>query len=259
MKLGRRRPAAHRPRLKLADYLDLAGLPVAPPSLDLSATALAPLRDVLGNDSVGDCTIAGALHFQACASGLAGQLVTPTTADALAIYSRISGYQAGNPATDTGCDEDQVEQYFMTTGFPDGTKLAGAVHLDATNRTEVMIACNLFAGVMVCAELPDADVSPFPSGDGYIWSATTPDPANGHCFFAFGYDLATGLKIDSWGLFGDEPWDALAALSTDAGGGSLRAWLTPEMIAKGKTVAANGVSWADLETDLKKLGGTLSP
>ncbi len=259
MKLGRNRPKARREKLvRLADYLDLAGLPVAPPSLDLSATSLAPLRDVLGNDEVGNCTIAGALHFQACASGLAGQLVTPTKAQALSIYSAISGYKPGDPSTDTGCDEDQVEQYFLTTGFPDGSKLAGAVHLDATNRQEVMVAFNLFAGVMVCAELPDAWVTPFPSQDGYDWTNGVADPNNGHCYFAFGYDLATGIKPDSWGLFGNEPWDALAALSTEAGGGSLRAWLTPEMLAKGKTVAPNGVAWADLEADLKKLGGTVS-
>lgn len=259
MRFGRRRPPARfRARVRLADYLDLAGLPAAPPSLDMSSSSTSALRDVLGNDSVGDCTIADALHFEACASALAGQLVTPTTAEALSIYSTISGYVPGNPSTDTGCDEDQVEDYFLRTGFPNGSKLLGAVHLDAGNRPELMIACFLFGGLSICAELPDAWVSPFPAGDGFTWDVAAADQNNGHCFFGYGYDLAAGVKIDTWGLFGTITWPALAALATEAGGGSCRAWLTPDMLAQGKSIAPNGVAWDDLEADLKKLGGSLA-
>lgn len=58
LKLGRKRPVARCPRLRLGSYL-MRGLPVPPVTVDYTQAALAVLAQVLGNDKLGDCLAEG--------------------------------------------------------------------------------------------------------------------------------------------------------------------------------------------------------
>jgi hypothetical protein len=255
MKFGRRAPKSLGPHLKLARYLTQR-LP-EPQPCDYSATALPSLRDVMANDAYGDCVFASANHVQGVVTGNAGALVHASVAQVLAQYSAVTGFDPKNPATDQGADEVTALNWYCANGFANGVKPLGWIYVDATNLVEVRTASWLFEHVIWCAGLPDAWITPFPSSDGYVWGAGSPNPNNGHSFMSFGCDASGNALIDSWGLFGKLPTAAQAGCCTTATGGGAYCILTPEMVTKGQTKAPNGIAWSDLVADFDQLGGSV--
>lgn len=257
VKFGRVRPKVRPQTLKLANYLRLS-LPVAPTSSDYSPAALAALRDIMGNDTLGDCVIACGGHVTGVETGNAGDLYHATLNEIVEQYSEIAGYVPGNPATDNGTNITDALNYWTKTGMVNGVKLLGYVSVDATNQAEVESAMWLFENLVFGIELPDAWVTPFPSGDGFVWGTGTADPNNGHCVAGYGHD-STGIKIDSWGLFGTITYAAIKELcvSGKGGGGELYALLTPDQLTKGQTKAPNGVDWSSLIADFDSLGANV--
>ncbi len=69
--LGRQRPVAPCPRLKLSHYL-MQSLPTPPAAIDYSPAAMASLRNIYGNGDLGDCVIAAGGHIRGVTSGNAG-------------------------------------------------------------------------------------------------------------------------------------------------------------------------------------------
>jgi len=208
------------------------------------------------NDSLGCCTVAAKAHEQGVWSGNAndGQCVMWSDDDIVGMYSACGGYVPGNPSTDQGCDPVTVLNYCVNTGFPDGSKATGWVQVDATNVVLVQTAIFALETVDICVELPDSWITPFPQGDGFTWGVDPngPDPSNGHCFMAAGYD-ANGVKIDTWALEGTLTYAALAAYCVESAGGGLYVLLSSEMIAAGQTAAPNGIDWTSLQADLAAL------
>jgi hypothetical protein len=60
-KLGRTRPVARGPRFSLRNYL-MRGITPPPASCDYTKAAAPALANVYGNDTLGDCVIAGMAH-----------------------------------------------------------------------------------------------------------------------------------------------------------------------------------------------------
>lgn len=256
VKMGRKRSVASCPHMKLSRYLAKAvDLPAPPASIDYSANAVS-LRRVFMNDQLGDCVIAGGYHIVGVETGNAGRGFVATDSQVVADYSAIGGYVPGNPNTDNGCDLQTAMNYWVQHGFADGTKLIGYLAVDATNKLEVMQALYLFENLYLGVEVPDAWINPFPSHDGFVWDAATPDPNNGHCVMAVGY-TAQGITIDTWGLLGTITWAALAELCTAKNGGELYVMLTPDQLAKGATKVPSGMAWSDLIADFDAMGGTV--
>jgi hypothetical protein len=256
VRLGRVRPKPGGKKLRLRDYLKVAALPTPPSSVDYSAPAAPVLADVFENDQLGDCVIAGGYHVVGVATGGAGDLFHATDAQIVADYSAIGGYVPGNASTDNGCDEETALNYWTSTGFADGTKLAGWLAVDATNQGECMLALFLFEHLYFGIELPDAWISPFPSSPGFVWDVGTPDANNGHCVMGVGYDQV-GVTIDTWGMLGKLTWAAIAALCVPDAGGELYVMLTPDQVAKATQAAPNSLSWTQLLADFQTMGGTL--
>jgi len=218
------------------------------------SAAAAALALIYDNDYLGDCVIAGGYHSTGIATGNAGKLFTASDSQIIADYSAIGGYVPGDPSTDNGCDEQTALNYWTSHGFADGTKLLGWLEVNAANPTEVMQAMFLFENLFFGLELPDAWISPFPSANGFVWDvAGDPDPENGHCIVGVGYNQS-GIQIDTWGMIGTLTWAALAAYVTQAAGGMLYTWLSPDQLAKGQQNAPNGVAWRDLCLDFNALG-----
>lgn len=254
IKMGRKRPVAVGPHFRLRNYL-LAALPSAPANTDYSSPAKAVLADVMLNDQLGDCVIAGGYHVTAVETGNAsGTPFHATQAQIVKDYSAIGGYVPGDEGTDQGCDEPTALNYWTQHGFANGTKLLGWLALDATNKQELMQACYLFENLYFGIELPDAWVNPFPSGNGFVWDVGKPDPENGHCVIGYGYN-SRGVLIDSWGLDGVLTWEAIAALCTQQAGGAVYVLLSPDQLMKGAAKAPNGVAWNDLISDFDSMGG----
>jgi hypothetical protein len=256
VKLGRVRPKPGRPKFHFSKYA--TSLPAPPATVSYSAAATAALAEMYMNDSLGDCVIAGGYHLVGVWTGNAsgGKPFLASQAQILADYGAIGGYVPGDPSTDNGCDEDTAEQYWTTHGFADGTKLLGAIAVDATNQTQVMQAVDLFENCYLGLELPDTYVNPFPSAPGFTWGPGTPDPNNGHCIVAVGY-TAAGLTICTWGMLGTLTWAALAQLCVAQSGGQLSVMLSPDQLAKGQAKAPNGFAWAALLADFNAMGGNV--
>lgn len=254
VKFGRRQPVAHTPRLRLADYLKFS-LPQPPASCDYTAKAAAVLADILLNDSLGDCVIAGGYHIVGVETGNAGTAFHATDAQITKDYSAIGGYVPGDESTDEGCDETTALDYWAQHGFANGTKILGSLVVDATNKAEVQVAMFLFENLMFGVGLPDAWISPFPSASGFTWDVNgDADPSNGHCVVGVGYN-SSGVQIDSWGMIGTMTYAAVAAYAGSKGGGELHVALSPDQLAKGMTKAPNGVDWAQLIVDFNSMGG----
>jgi hypothetical protein len=264
VRFGRKRPVALGPHFRLRNYLRAT---IAPPpvAVDYSAPALSVLQNIYGNDTLGDCVIAGGYHVTGVETGNAGDLFTATQAQIIADYGAIGGYVPGDPSTDNGCDEPTALNYWTQTGFANGTKLLGWLAVDGTNAAELMQALYLFENLYFGIELPDAWVSPMPSGPGFVWDvAGDPDPQNGHCVIGYKYN-ASGIGIDSWGLVdgngngGTLTFPAIAQYCVQSAGGAVYVLLSPDQLAKGQAKAPNGVAWTDLIADFDSMGGSVSP
>jgi hypothetical protein len=255
---GRRRPNPKTKVLKLRDYLNKTKdrlIPTPPASCDYSATAATVLANIYGNDTLGDCVIAGYYHVKGVATGGAGDLFTAASTQIIADYSAIGGYVPGQPSTDQGCDEVTALNYWMTTGDQGGTKIVGFLALDGSNFDELKLACWLFENLYFGAELPDAWISPFPSADGFSWDvAGAPNPDNGHCFISFGY--GPDDSIDSWGLKGNLTKEAIAKYCVPSANGAVYVIVTEDMISAAQTKAPNGFDWPTLLADFAAIGGS---
>lgn len=254
--LGRNRPAPGGLKLSFKNYLRGANITV-PTSCDYTSKAMNSLSNIYLNDQLGDCVIAGGYHIVGVETGNAtGSPFVANQNQIIADYSAIGGYVPGNPSTDQGCDEQTAMNYWTSTGFADGSKLTGWLAVDATNQTEIMQAMYLFENLLFGIELPDTWISPFPSGNGFVWDVGTPDSNNGHCVAGVGYN-SQGVQIDSWGMLGTITWQAIAQLCVAASGGELYVLLTPDQIANGQALAPNGVDWSTLVSDFDALGGNV--
>jgi hypothetical protein len=254
MKFGRNRPKSLGPRFKFRNYA-MAALPPPPTSVDYSPDALAILHDILGNDTAGDCTCAGVFHAIGTMLGNSGQPAPFTAADAIGLYSRITGYIPGDASTDQGSDEQTVLNYVQQNGpLLDGShKIVAWMEIDATNLTEVCQAIWLFESVYMCLELPDEYVNPFPSGDGFLWAVEgNPNPAQGHCIVAVGYD-AGALDVDSWGMMGKMTVGAASYYCAKAQGGSMAVLLSRDILAYAQAKSPAGFDWSQLAADFDSL------
>jgi len=254
VKFGRRHPVAFGPHLKLRNYLR-AGLPAAPPTSDYTPKAASIVADIMGNDAHGDCIYAAGYHTVGVETANAGTPFHATLAQVLADYSAVTGFKPNDPNTDNGGLIQDALNYWLSHGFANGTKILGYLSVDATNVAEVQACCYLFENLVLGMALPDAWITPFPSGSGFTWDvAGTPDTNNGHCIAAFGHD-AHGVKIATWGLLGTLTYAALAKYAVASGSGELWVILTPDQLAKGQDKAPNGVRWSDLIADFDSIGG----
>jgi hypothetical protein len=258
-KLGRNRPIARGPRFRLRNYL-MRGIPAPPPTADYSNAAASALANIYGNDTLGDCVIAGIAHVVGALTGGAGDLYTYTQDQIIALYSAIGGYVPGNPATDQGCDEQTALNYWENNGAPVGQhKIAGWLSVNGADSTEYRTALWLFENLYFGLELPDAWVNPMPNASGFTWDAAgDPDPQNGHCVVGVGY-TAQGVTIDTWGMLGLLTDAAIAKYATSPGQGELYTVVSQDAIAKAAQKAPNGFDWSQLVADFDSMGGSVSP
>ena len=256
VKFGRRAPVSRGFAPLFSRYA--ANLPAPPANANYATVpTMTALRNIYGNDTLGDCVIAGGYHDVGLWTGNANGLFVATDAQIIADYSAIGGYVPGNPNTDQGCDEETALNYWVQHGFANGTKLAGWLRVDATNQTQVQQALWLFESVYFGINLPDKWVNPMPSADGFTWDvAGKADPANGHCVVGCAYN-ATGVLIDTWGLLGTVTWGAVKKYAAAASNGELYLLLSPDSIAKATAKAPNGFDWPTLISDFNAMGGNL--
>jgi hypothetical protein len=254
---GRRRPKQLRQltgKLKAKDFLKLDAIDV-PASTNYRPAADAVLREMYGNDELGDCVPAGFAHVLGVETGNAGKLYTETLKQVISDYSAIGGYKPGHPETDAGCDEETALAFYCQHGFANGSRAAGWLALDPNNPKQIAAAMYLFENLIFGVGLPEAWISPFPETDGFVWDAAGDSiPENGHCFV--GVDLVpNGIVIDTWAIEGVVTWKAIAKYCSGNQGGQLFVLITPDQIDKAKAKAPNGLDWAALVSAFDAMGG----
>lgn len=258
VKLGRRRPISHGPRLSLKNYLDMSKIPPAP-DCDYTSAAQPGLSDVLLNDRLGDCTCAGIGHVIDLVNCNAGTIVRVTDDQVLALYEAACNYNPNDPSSDQGGDEPTVLNYMADKGL-DGNglhKFVGSINVDACNQAEVRWAQWALGNLYFGEEMPEDYVDPFPSGSGFVWDvAGESDPDNGHCFVGCGSN-SQGVIIDTWGLLGIQTYAAIGKYAMRSSNGELHSILTKEWLNSATQKTPSGFAYNDLVSDLRAIGALI--
>jgi hypothetical protein len=155
------------------------------------------------------------------------------------------------PPPDQGCNMRDVLTYWRRTGLAKD-KIQAFVSLEPKNQTQAQDALYMFGSIYIGVALPDSVchgdllVNPWvvppqgPVGD------AAPDPDNGHCINAVGYD-ARNLYVVTWGEIKPMSWQFYAAYADEA-----YAVLSKDFIARNGENSA-GFDLAALEADLAQI------
>ena len=250
---GRKRPketpASHPHLFKGAHEFMVKGVPLPTPPDEFSYFDLAQPQesDILGNDTLGDCTACGAIHGIEAVTAAAGAPVVFSRADAVDFYSLSTGYNPNDPSTDQGGDEVAVCTYWRDHGI-DGKgshAITGWLSIDPTNQVLVKQMAWLFGILYFGLEL-DASWPQNTSGSGFVWDVGTPSPNDGHCVVGCGATLQ-GVLINSWGMIGTLTWAAVAQFAAASNGGNVFVVLTQDVINVAQQKSPDGFDWASLQ------------
>jgi hypothetical protein len=213
---GRLADEPDRPHLKLSRILT-PELPAPPASADWLSPVPADAWGMLGNDQVGDCTVAAVAHKRIGDAFVGqGRRLDISTADCLKYYTHF-GYRPGDPSTDQGAMCQDVLAYWHRHGFRGEKNLAYA-RINVDDHRELKQAIALFGQVYVGVTITQAAEDQF-NGD-EVWDVTRRSPVlGGHCITLGAYD-SHGLDAVTWGtvhrltwrwwdVYGDEAWVVL--------------------------------------------------
>ncbi len=212
MKLGRL-PREHNFNIpsygQMKAMLRSSMTPIPPLQIKLDhAAVLEPFIGMMLNDTEGCCTCAAMGHeTQLVTKRARGSEVTPHDDAVQEAYIANSGYQPGNPSTDTGCTEQTVLTWWKQTGLllPDGMRhqIDGFVEVDKTNLTYVCEAIQEFGCVYIGFLVPEELMMEGPPPVWDLRPGYSPRPNEGHCVILTGFDRTNPGKITfnaiSWG------------------------------------------------------------
>ena len=236
-------------------------LPTPPPSLDYYSVCMPALSNIDGNGTYGDCVCAWIIHMVCAITAAAGNPVVLGEADALALYTAVTGFNPSDPSTDQGTDPIAALQYVQQNGIDGkGThKIAGWLTVDASNPVLIRQMLDLFGpALMMWLCLPDSYMHAAASGPGFTWQKDTPDANNGHCIGSVGY-VPGKLVIDTWGdMPGYIEDDAVASECTDVAGGGLVIVLTKEILSAATQKSPTGLDWTGILQVFDGLGGSVA-
>lgn len=181
-KLGKLPPKHNTKTLRFAKYLT-GNLPVPAEKVYREYKTPPEAVQMFGNDTIGDCTCAGAANMLILASCHTGTVVIPTLDEVIALYSSVSGYDPSSGENDNGASMTDVLEKLRTVGLH-GHKILAWAKIDHTNLVHRKLACQMFGGTYTGVNLPASAQSQFPNP----WEVM---PGNaiegGHCIIRPGY------------------------------------------------------------------------
>jgi hypothetical protein len=185
-KLGRlpaTRPAA------LADLSVYATgpLPTPPRTVEVPAGSY----PIDGNDTYGDCTIAGVAHLITAWNTESHEHDTiPGEQTVVEEYFKLTGGQ------DTGLNEAEVLKTWQTKGLF-GEKIAGYAPVNPRDLLQLHQAVAFYGGCYLGIECPASAQEQFANGE--PWTYEGSEVEGGHCVVALGYGPNGGLHCATWG------------------------------------------------------------
>ena len=196
-------PSKHDYRtLRLKSYLTPA-LAAPPPSCDALArvfqdvhlsdpTVLFPMD---GNDTLGDCTIAGVAHAITVYRGLVGRKQIMAKSDVVKVYMHLTG------GIDSGLNELDVLNYWRKEPIA-GDRILALASVDAKDHTHVEQAIQLFGAVYLGFQVQQNCIQEFDARQPWTPGPLTQD---GHAVVAVAYD-AMGVTVLTWGNTQKATW-----------------------------------------------------
>jgi hypothetical protein len=222
-------------------------------------TPAVPSPGMLGNDTVGDCTVACMLHLMQLWCYLNKKPFDPTAAQALSLYSAITGYDPaqtqpdGSNPTDQGADPTAVLQYAQKVGMLDH-KIRTFLSINPQDINHIKAAIYWFGGVYAGVNLPGSAEQEFNAGQEWkIQSlADLNNPLGGHAIPL----MAFGLENNGQTYFTCDTWAAYQRMTGNwwwGAGMEVFAVLSDDWVASGGQ-APNGFDDAALTADLQLVG-----
>ena len=209
-----RLPAVIDPRVvNLRMALGSTRVPSASAKMNWRARLPSTGVPMLGNDSVGNCTICTCFHFVQVVSGYAELAIQePTVDEAIGAYSAVGGYDPTQTAADGSNPTDQglammgpggVVEYWTRNGFTCGgalNKLTSAVDVslsgDPATRVDRLMDALVLGPVLTGANLSRSNVDA-----DFMWDVAEDPVVGGHEFLVMGAETtATGtwFDIETW-------------------------------------------------------------
>jgi len=200
MKLGKKPARPGAVKLQLSDYLDTSALPTLPDKF--GRENLVPHWGMLGNDTVGDCAIAGPYHETMLWNAEANRRIDVSDAVVLQTYSDVTGYNPADPSTDQGTDVSVMAAYRRNHGIVDANgkvhKIGAYVSLTPGDLTELWYALYLFDGIGIGVKFPQEWMAAFRYGS--PWGAVqNPTIEGGHYVSGVGKHNGGMLGVVTWG------------------------------------------------------------
>jgi hypothetical protein len=250
-KLGRELGANHKPTAMLADYIHEDA--EAPPA---AVTRPHPgfQWGMLANDTLGDCVIAMMLHTIEdffLDAGYPPPAFSP--ADAIAMYSAITGYVPGDESTDQGTNEESAMEYWKTKGLvckenSSTHTIVGSLGIDPKDHELMRRGIAEFVDVQLGVALPLSaqGQQEWAEPTGGFGEGNEPGSWGGHGIPTREYD-ATDFKVVTWG-------EELLMTVEFSDGCVEQAFVvvTKEMLNK-SGVGPSGVNWTKLTEDFAEL------
>ncbi|MGE5422043.1 MAG: hypothetical protein ACM3QW_02170 [Ignavibacteriales bacterium] len=220
-KLGKKPFVKDHRDLVYQKYVDKTVLPPLPESF--GHQDLIKHWGMLGNDTVGNCVIAGGDHETMLwtKEGSTEAVFTPATA--ISDYSAVTGYDPNDPDSDQGTEPRKAYLYRQKTGLIDVDdkrhKIGAFLALDPTDLNEVLEATYLFSASGIGLQVPTSAIDQFDAGQ--PWTVVPHSPIKGgHYVPVVGYD-GTYLYCITWGkeqkmtedfftTYCDEAWSILS-------------------------------------------------
>lgn len=224
MKLGRKEPLFTAKAMRSAYNVNAVLASFGPPPQVSADFVKAVDRHVsngdwgmLGNDEYGDCTCADSGHALMMRTANTGTMVVPTTADVLAIYTAITGFNPQDPGTDQGAMEGDVCRYMISHGLL-GHKSMGTAPIVTGKLTlsgvdHLKWGMQVFGVVRLGVNLPASAEDQFPD---YPWSLSGDlTITGGHDVPLVKYDTQYAYVI-TWGRVQRVEWSWLLAFCEEA-------------------------------------------
>lgn len=245
-KLGKLPAVKNSVSLRLRDYLSLSKLPVPP--ITGGHKSIVTEHNMFGNDKYGDCVCADAGHAILYWNKEATKSVKISTADVLAMYTSITGFNPNDPSTDQGTSMPVAAKWLQKTGLSDeeGKRHTIAAYVAVTpgNAEELKQGIHLFGALSIGWELPESAQTQFQADK--PWSVVNGSPIEGgHDTLAVGYDVDY-IYVITWGKVQKVTWEFFSKYMDE---GILK--FSEEMLSSGKSL--EGFNVAQLTADLKSL------
>lgn len=258
MVVGSRTPSlVRRKGLSVKNYFMMSLAPAPDEVILWTRAAASYLKQILLNDQLGDCTIAGIFHIVGSWLADVGCPVPFTDADVLRVYELACGYVNGDPSTDNGGNEADVLAWVCANGLlADGShKPLASMYVDATKPEEIKQAHWLFRNTYWAFCLPDAIIAKMPTmADGDVWDVCgPPNPNNGHAVAGQGHVKNGNYLIDTWGFEIYITPAFAATLGVPSAGGECHTLLGADSLdpKTGKGIA--GVDITQLKADMQAI------